>query len=195
METRQFFFPETWGCFQSHTAYPLPCGNRPLCTLRGMDWTWQRLPWWKPLCLTAVPSRYSHFLCQIRLFSALENSCAFPTGNSSGKDYCFLLVIRASRIIGRYLRVLTHLQQLLTCSHSQQWEMLSFLKKQIFTEVQLSGCCDSLPRKARHAKKPSFSRMSPDDSCKQSQVPDYTARKWERCDCDLGLSDQSYCSL
>lgn len=58
------------------------------------------------------------------LFRALASACAFPTGNSSGKDYCFFLVIRASRIIGRCLWVLTLLQQLLTCSHSQQWKML-----------------------------------------------------------------------
>ena len=64
------------------------------------------------------------FFCQIRLFRAPASACAFPTGNSSGKDYCFFLVIRASRIIGRCLWVLTLLQQLLTCSHSQQWKML-----------------------------------------------------------------------
>lgn len=90
-QNKLHYFSEVLRLFPAHSVHPLPCKNRSLCNLRIMDWTWQRLSWWKPLCLTVVLFRYFHFFCQIHLFYALENGCAFSPGNSSSKHCCSFL--------------------------------------------------------------------------------------------------------
>ena len=85
------YFSQILRLYLAHSVYPWPCKNRSLSTPRIMDWTWQRLSWWKPLYLTVVLFRYFHFFCQGHLFCALENGCAFSPGNSSSKHCCSFL--------------------------------------------------------------------------------------------------------
>lgn len=74
----------------ARSTHLLPCENGLVCTLRIMDWVWQRWSRWKPFAYGSV--RMLSFIRSNPLVQYTLNGCAFPPDKSSSKNWLFFPV-------------------------------------------------------------------------------------------------------